>query len=186
MQATSLKMCGLFAAQPNVTATIVRSPTFPAPRTSGEKHWVPKLVGWGSLPMELDGGDIQLELLDLVSERASSVVYSARVLLGPSHELNLLTEICVKIARPTRYRSLPRDAWFYEQLDREEGYSGVVVPRCFGFFSLPVKDIWPASQDTAPSNMLRSIRSWSQTMEDDEDDRHLRSIDRPASRIHLL
>jgi len=186
MQASFLTVQGLFTTQPNATATIARSPTLPAPRTSSEYYFLPNLSGWGSEPVELDGGETHLELLDLVSEGASSVVYSARVLPGPSHELNLLTEICVKIARPTRCRSLARDAWFYEQLDREEGYSGVVVPRCFGFFSLPVKDIWPASQDTAPSNMLRSIRSWSQTMEDDEDDRYLRSIDRPASRIHLL
>ncbi len=51
-----------------------------------------------------------------------------------------LPELCVKVAKPEYGRTLAREAWFYEQLAVESGCEGVIIPRCFGFFTIPLKD----------------------------------------------
>ncbi|PBK90191.1 hypothetical protein ARMGADRAFT_1032747 [Armillaria gallica] len=66
------------------------------------------------------------------------LVYSARVIHDTTH--SNLPELCVKVAKPEYGRTLAREAWFYEQLAVESGCEGVIIPRCFGFFTIPLKD----------------------------------------------
>ncbi|KAF9066630.1 hypothetical protein BDP27DRAFT_1330275 [Rhodocollybia butyracea] len=63
---------------------------------------------------------------------------SLRGEIAPAHSLPLPSQFCVKLAKPEYIRSLAREAWFYEQLSKKEGYPGAVTPVCFGFFTCPL------------------------------------------------
>lgn len=43
-------------------------------------------------------------------------------------------ELCIKVARPNRCRTLAGEAWVYERL-AEGVHQGANVPRCYGFFA---------------------------------------------------
>ena len=102
---------------PTPSATVPRALCFPALRISTRPYSCPNLPGWAPNPIPIGGSNLHLELLDLISMGASSVVYSARVLQdGLTRAHNVPDEVCIKIAKPSRCRSLARDAWFYEQL----------------------------------------------------------------------
>lgn len=89
------------------------------------------------------------ELLERLGEGRISIVYAARLVClrqSPGGEPlpysslpgPLPDQFCLKLAKAEFIRSLARDAWFYEQLAREDGYQGVITPLCFGFFSAPL------------------------------------------------
>ncbi|KAH9842372.1 uncharacterized protein C8Q71DRAFT_200692 [Rhodofomes roseus] len=66
------------------------------------------------------------------------LTYSVKTIPDPSHtdsddSYNL--DLCIKVARPNRCRSLAREAWIYEQLS-EGVIQGVVTPCCYGFFAV--------------------------------------------------
>jgi hypothetical protein len=91
------------------------------------------------LPNPTEVLHLELELDALIAGGRISQVYSTRV-LGVSSDNTCtplpaaaLPELCVKISSPIRCRSLARDAWFYEHLDKE-GLQGIITPRCFGLF----------------------------------------------------
>lgn len=118
------------------------------------------IVKWEARAMPAGKIHADFELLERLGEGRISIVYAARLVclrqspggepLPYSSLPGLLPEqFCLKLAKAESIRSLARDAWFYEQLAREDGYQGVITPYCFGFFSAPLP------------NTLR-IQAWSE------------------------
>ncbi|KAH6901891.1 hypothetical protein BKA70DRAFT_1435494 [Coprinopsis sp. MPI-PUGE-AT-0042] len=80
----------------------------------------------------------------ILGEGRSSFVYALEIIdIHPSSptsiqrpplSLESLPRLCIKAAQPAYSRSLAREAWFYERLDKA-GLTSVVVPRCYGLFS---------------------------------------------------
>ncbi|KAK0231918.1 hypothetical protein EDD85DRAFT_743925, partial [Armillaria nabsnona] len=50
-----------------------------------------------------------------------------------------LPELCIKAAKP---RGLAREVWFYSRLETLQGNA---IPRCFGFFTVPIADCIPGT-----------------------------------------
>ncbi|EGO22370.1 hypothetical protein SERLADRAFT_440390 [Serpula lacrymans var. lacrymans S7.9] len=99
----------------------------------------PADAGRMTTPMpDLNGAHLEIELTGSISEGRIGLAYSARVIHNTA-DLDL-PDLCIKLVKPKYGRTLAREAWFYEQLAREPGYEGVVTPRCFGFFTVPLKD----------------------------------------------
>lgn len=82
---------------------------------------MPRIESWAPLSLPKDGAHLELELTGSISDLD-------------------LPDLCIKLVKPKYGRTLAREAWFYEQLAREPGCEGVVTPRCFGFFTVPLKD----------------------------------------------
>ena len=64
-----------------------------------------------------------------LGEGATGIVYA--VDLRSPTTIDLPPRLCIKIAKPPFAGALAREAWFYEQLQKE-GLDGVVTPSCFG------------------------------------------------------
>ncbi|KAF8880690.1 hypothetical protein CPB84DRAFT_1851772 [Gymnopilus junonius] len=136
---TSLTIHGLGSSDENpAEITLLRSESFPAPRSLEDVVSLPRDENWAPLSLPKDGAHLELELTDSISEGRIGLAYSVRV-INDSANLNL-PDLCIKLVKPEFGRTLAREAWFYEQLAREQGYEGVVTPRCFGFFTVPLKD----------------------------------------------
>ncbi len=118
--------------------TLPRSQSFPAPRFVRSYVPLPRIASWAPLSLPNNGGHLEIELTDKISEGRVGLVYSARIIRDTTH--SNLPELCVKVAKPEYGRTLAREAWFYEQLAVESGCEGVIIPRCFGFFTIPLKD----------------------------------------------
>ncbi|KAH9842376.1 uncharacterized protein C8Q71DRAFT_691010, partial [Rhodofomes roseus] len=90
---------------------------------------------WSAVEPPQNSGHLSLELGERIGGGRSAVVYSVKVIPDAPHtddSRNL--DLCVKVARPNRCRSLAREAWVYEQLI--EGVAqGVITPRSYGFFA---------------------------------------------------
>lgn len=99
---------------------------------------MPRIESWAPLSLPKDGAHLELELTGSISEGRIGLAYSAQVLRN-TPDLDL-PDLCIKSVKPKYGRTLAREAWFYEQLAREPGCEGVVTPRCFGFFTVPLKD----------------------------------------------
>ena len=89
----------------------------------------------------VDHTDLSLELGEYIGAGRSAVVYAVNVLATESKSdsnqpvvIMPSPELCIKVARPNRCRTLAREAWIYEQL-AEGVHQGVSVPRCYGFFT---------------------------------------------------
>ncbi|KAI0727779.1 hypothetical protein C8Q72DRAFT_743090, partial [Fomitopsis betulina] len=73
----------------------------------------------------------------------SAVVYAVEVLTPPesghdaatSRLLERKEQLCVKIARPNRCRTLAREAWVFENMHSRGHLQGVIAPRCYGLFT---------------------------------------------------
>ncbi|KIY44215.1 hypothetical protein FISHEDRAFT_52710 [Fistulina hepatica ATCC 64428] len=86
---------------------------------------------------------LELELGKRIGHGRIGFAYIARVVgtrARPDGELvdpppGFPTELCIKFANPLYCRSMAREAWFYEQLSEEKFLQGVIVPRCYGFFT---------------------------------------------------
>lgn len=96
------------------------------------------MESWAPLSLPKNGSHLELELTGSISEGRVGLAYSARVIHNTA-DLDL-PDLCIKLVKPKYGRTLARESWFYEQLARESGYEGVVTPRCFGFFTVPLKD----------------------------------------------
>lgn len=118
--------------------TLPRSQSFPAPRFVRSYVPLPRIASWAPLSLPNNGGHLEIELTDKISEGRVGLVYSARIIRDTTH--SNLPELCVKVAKPEYGRTLAREAWFYEQLAVESGCEGVIIPRCFGFFTISLKD----------------------------------------------
>ncbi|KAH9930941.1 uncharacterized protein B0H18DRAFT_119547, partial [Fomitopsis serialis] len=86
-------------------------------------------------------GHLTIELGERIGGGRSAVVYAATVVTATPREDGapwtkdpFKLELCVKVARPNRCRSLAREGWMYEQLT-ENALQGVITPRCYGFFT---------------------------------------------------
>lgn len=83
----------------------------------------------------MDRTNLSLELGEFIGGGRSAVVYAVNVLATePRGESHQSLELCIKVARPNHCRTLAREAWMYEQLV-EGVHQGVIVPRCYGFFT---------------------------------------------------
>ncbi|KAF8880712.1 hypothetical protein CPB84DRAFT_1965734 [Gymnopilus junonius] len=100
--------------------TLLRSQSFPAPRSFEDHVTLPRDEKWAPLSLPKDGAHLELELTDSISEGRIGLAYSVRIINDSAH-LDL-PDLCIKL------------------LAREQGYEGVVTPRCFGFFTVPLKD----------------------------------------------
>ncbi|KAK7676811.1 hypothetical protein QCA50_020217 [Cerrena zonata] len=98
-------------------------------------------------PIPKHGRHLHLRLGELIGIGRDSHVYGVHVLnitsnssIGsdsqdaqPQPDLNL-PDLCIKLVEPDKPRSLAREAWFYEQLDKM-GLQGVAAPRNYGLFT---------------------------------------------------
>ncbi|KAK0452650.1 hypothetical protein EV421DRAFT_1770324 [Armillaria borealis] len=136
---TSLTIHGLGSSDENpAEITLSRSQSFPAPRLVRKYVPVPRIESWAPLSLPKNGAHLELELTSSISEGRVGLAYSARVISNTAD--SDLPDLCIKLVKPKYGRTLAREAWFYEQLAREPGYEGAVTPRCFGFFTVPLKD----------------------------------------------
>ncbi|KAI0716717.1 hypothetical protein C8Q76DRAFT_856140 [Earliella scabrosa] len=94
--------------------------------------------GWAARTPYKDRPRLSLELGERLGGGRTGVVYAARLVETPftKEEEGAIfdSELCVKIARPNRSRTLAREAWVYDQLT-EGSFQGASVPRCYGFFT---------------------------------------------------
>lgn len=126
---------------------LIRNQSFPAKRYAsdlkgtgpeGDSHQ------WDALSPLVGRLHADLEITEQLSEGRIGMVFAARLVslrrsvhdeTVLAHSLPLPSQFCVKLAKPEYIRSLAREAWFYEQLSKEEGYAGAITPVCFGFFT---------------------------------------------------
>lgn len=82
------------------------------------------------------GRHLCLRLEGCIGRGGSAVVYAAKATSNDPEGCAspIEAELCVKLAKPHRCRTLAREGWVYEQL-AEGTYQGVIVPRCYGFFA---------------------------------------------------
>ena len=107
-------------------------------------QYVPR-PDWAPASLPQRGGHLHLELGERLGRGRSAVVYAARVIPADSDLPSSnppLQELCIKIARPNRCRTLAREAWVYEQLT-EGSFQGVMTPRCFGLFTASLSSDQP-------------------------------------------
>ncbi|RDB25522.1 hypothetical protein Hypma_006312 [Hypsizygus marmoreus] len=184
---SSLTILGLASSKGGmIPVTLSRSASFPAHRSTAYELPSNERQGWESLPVPLNKPHLELELGDCLGDGRIGLVYGARisrVLDRPggvqihSPAFNSAVELCIKIAKPTRCRSLARELWFYERLSEDKGYQGEVVPRCYGLFTTPLNAI-TASQgrnvriDPWPDKYMHAPLDDSDS-ETDEDEDHL-------------
>ncbi|KAK0452652.1 hypothetical protein EV421DRAFT_1770327 [Armillaria borealis] len=136
---TSLTIHGLgFSDENSAEITLSRSQSFPAPRLVDIYIPVPRIESWAPLSLPKNGAHLELELTGSISEGRIGLAYSARVIHNTAD--SDLPDLCIKLVKPKYGRTLAREAWFYEQLALEPGYEGAITPRCFGFFTVPLKD----------------------------------------------
>ncbi|EIW83326.1 hypothetical protein CONPUDRAFT_89245 [Coniophora puteana RWD-64-598 SS2] len=112
---------------------------------------------WHPSRLPENAGHLSLKLTERISWGRSAVTYAVEVVSTTSQEsgvtvsnlLSLKQELCVKVARPNRCRTLAREAWVYNKLrcrkSGREGWSydqvpqadrlqGVIAPHFYGFF----------------------------------------------------
>lgn len=128
------------------SVTLSRKESFP----SRQHHFVDEEYhqrsDWGAAPLPKETGHLSLQLGERMSFGRSAVVYAAKIIRGDEeaqHGASPTTasprddELCVKIARPNRCRTLAREAWVYERLS-DAKVQGVIAPRYYGFFATTV------------------------------------------------
>ncbi|PBK90188.1 hypothetical protein ARMGADRAFT_1112424 [Armillaria gallica] len=136
---SSLTLRGLGSSDRNsAEITLSLSQSFPAPRLVRRYLPLPRIESWAPLLLPKNGAHLELELTGGISEGRIGLAYSARVIRNTADAY--LPDLCIKLVKPKYGRTLAREAWFYEQLSLEPGYEGVITPRCFGFFTAPLKD----------------------------------------------
>ncbi|KAI0760395.1 hypothetical protein C8Q74DRAFT_1208306 [Fomes fomentarius] len=120
------------------TITLSRAESFPGRQFDFRVHKWTQRPDWTPRHLPKDGAHLTLELGRRIGGGRSAVVYAAKINADAASMLMPRIpdeEICVKIARPNRSRTLAREAWAYEVLVGQ-GCLGVMVPRCYGFFTV--------------------------------------------------
>ncbi|KAJ3991467.1 hypothetical protein F5050DRAFT_1868176, partial [Lentinula boryana] len=126
--------------------TLHREQSFPAKRyTSDVEGRTP--VGeqqWDATPPPTNRLHADLQITDQLGEGRLGQVFAACLVslkqsihgeTLPDGCIPLPSQFCIKLAKPEYIRSLAREAWFYEQLSKEDGFPGAITPICFGFFT---------------------------------------------------
>ncbi|KAJ4000111.1 hypothetical protein F5050DRAFT_1563744, partial [Lentinula boryana] len=131
--------------------TLNREQSFPAKRYSADEEGRAAVEEqkWDAISPPTDQLHADLQIIDQLSEGRLGQVFSARLVslrksihgeTLPNGCIPLPSQFCIKLAKPEYIRSLAREAWFYEQLSKEDGYPGAVTPVCFGFFACRLPD----------------------------------------------
>ncbi|KAK7685342.1 hypothetical protein QCA50_011706 [Cerrena zonata] len=126
-----------------------RSTTFPAFRYSEALKKMTPHSSWAPVPVPEGKVFLEIELGEQLGTGRIGLTYAVRIIRAragvdgpeiPLDTLGITFELCAKVAKPYHCRSLAREAWVYERLRAQDGYQGVVVPRCYGFFTIPLLD----------------------------------------------
>ncbi|KAK7679956.1 hypothetical protein QCA50_016902 [Cerrena zonata] len=173
---------------------VKRSITFPALRytESGEDMWPHE--SWAPAPVPEGKDFLEIELGEQISTGRIGLVHAVRIVRAreyvdgpeiPLDTIGITLELCVKVAKPYHCRSLAREAWMYEHLQAQDGYQGVAVPRCYGFFTVPLRDCSNKLGETLHS--ASHVQSWHEAdiKLHSKDDRKPRGGDHLPSRDHL-
>ncbi|KAF9483356.1 hypothetical protein BDN70DRAFT_960537, partial [Pholiota conissans] len=161
---TSLTIHGLGSSDEGpAEITLSRSQSFPPPRFFQDYAPVRRNEKWAPLPLPKNGAHLELELTRSIARGRVGLTYSARVVQNTASMD--LPDLCVKFVMPCYSRTLAREAWFYEQLARKPGYEGVVTPRCFGFFTVPLKDCLDVK-----GQLVSHIKPWEVESNSDDTD----------------
>jgi len=121
--------------------SLSRRESFPARQYDFDIEEIRNRPDWVAAEVPQNCGQLSLELGERIGGGRSSVVYAAKLVAAtsgkhgdPRTDDPHIADLCVKVARPNRCRSLAREAWVYEQLP-ESTFQGTVTPRCYGFFA---------------------------------------------------
>ena len=142
---STLTLTGTHILEP---LTLSRKESFPSRQRDFVAQKFYQRADWHAAPLPKDAGHLQvsLQLEERMSFGRSAVVYAAKIIhddMGEQHGVSPTTvspsddELCVKIARPNRCRTLAREAWVYEQLS-ELAAPGAITPRYYGFFAATI------------------------------------------------
>ncbi|EIW83340.1 hypothetical protein CONPUDRAFT_51659 [Coniophora puteana RWD-64-598 SS2] len=120
----------------------------------GEYLAMPK---WCSSKCPRGAGHLSLRVGKRISGGGSGVAYEAEVLVAGSGAVEsnvavsnpspLEQQLCIKVARPNRCRTLAREAWMYRRL---RSLRGVIAPQFYGFFTAELSETqspFPPSED---------------------------------------
>jgi len=123
--------------------TLARQDDFPSCQFDFTRSIYRDRPDWEPSPRP-EHGHLSLRLGKRIAGGRSAVVYAAEILtvskpggILPSDPLPSERELCVKIARRNRCRTLAREAWFCDQLSLGQ-LQGIITPRTYGFFTADV------------------------------------------------
>ncbi|EAU90700.2 protein kinase subdomain-containing protein PKL/ccin3 [Coprinopsis cinerea okayama7 len=120
----------------STTISLEVSPSHPSAIWYRKHRGEPAPVNWNSKKVAEGEGELELTLLERISEGRIGVTYVAKVDSAMRGDVDLRAmlpeKVCLKFAKPEFCRSLAREAWFYEQLESCQGAS---IPIFYGFFS---------------------------------------------------
>ncbi|RDB15497.1 hypothetical protein Hypma_004221 [Hypsizygus marmoreus] len=160
---SSVTIQGMVSSRSNpVDVTLTRAESFPGCRYSELMTDIPPIPGWAAAHPPKDQCNISLRLGERISDGRIGLVYSVDVLgithaPGENMDVDLPPQLCIKVAKERHSRSLAREAWFYEQLAFSGECAGMVTPRCFGFFTVRLRECF----DLAGNSVTR-VEPWSQ------------------------
>ncbi|KAG2012248.1 protein kinase subdomain-containing protein PKL/ccin3 [Coprinopsis cinerea AmutBmut pab1-1] len=132
--------CAIVDGKPTAI-TLEVSPSHPGAIWYRERRGGPPPPNWNSTDISDAEGELELTLLDRISEGRIGITYVAKVVSAKRGNVDLratLPEtVCIKFAKPEFCRGLAREAWFYEQL---ESCQGTCIPNFYGFFSSSMRE----------------------------------------------
>jgi len=142
--------------------TLSRAEDFPSHRFQARFGRCTRKPTWRSSQIPEAAGHLSLRLGERISRGRSAVTYAVEIISADAevagaestYPLPVDQQLCVKVARPNRCRTLAREAWFYNQLrdrtpwrqsqapdqavvDDNEQLQGIIAPRFYGFFAVP-------------------------------------------------
>ncbi|KAH9842371.1 uncharacterized protein C8Q71DRAFT_801794 [Rhodofomes roseus] len=116
--------------------TLSRRESFPARQYDFKRSKYANRPDWLAVRPPRNSGHLSLELGERIGGGRSAVVYSVKVVPDASRiDESCDLDLCIKVARPNRCRSLAREAWILEQLP-EDMIQGMSTPRCYGIFAV--------------------------------------------------
>jgi hypothetical protein len=127
--------CGLHLNQP-ISFSFKVSPSFPSLPWKQENK-LPAPDSWAPKDISNASGCLELKLQTRIAEGRTGVTFSAQVISatmdgGGDILSSMPPTVCLKFAKQEFCRSLAREAWMYERLEKCQGTS---IPQCYGFFS---------------------------------------------------
>lgn len=156
------------------------STSYPAPAyyPKNQNRHVPR--SWGRKKPSLSHGNLDVTLVERVSEGRIGVVYRAHVNRATTGEgidvtSSLPTLVCLKFAKQHHCRSLAREAWFYVQFQQ---WHGISIPNYYGFYVSTVNEQGLSLDTFQPWTNLETPSSIGPEFEEDTElAREYRSMD---------